>query len=112
MGIWHGTTESAAEQIPDRGFERRSIASIVGAVATEHGLAEGDLFAMLKTAGRFAVIQHRSDDSVWFARSNVRAVDWAQRAPERRYEALWAVWWLTHGGTRGLRTVARGAIVA
>jgi hypothetical protein len=34
----------------------------------------------------------------WFATSKNDAARWAQRAPEARCEALWAVWWLNNGG--------------
>jgi hypothetical protein len=96
--LWHGTTKSAAERIVDRGFEPISVSAMVGEVAQEHGVAESDLFETLKVANRFAAIQHRRDDAMWFATSRIKAINWAQRAPEARWEALWAVWWLTHGG--------------
>jgi hypothetical protein len=96
--LWHGTTKSAAERIVDRGFEPMSMSAIVGGVALEHGLIESDLFETLKAAGRYAAHQPDRDDGVWFATSRVKVINWAQRATEARWEALWAVWWLTHGG--------------
>ena len=96
--LWHGTTKSAAERIVDQGFDPVDTAAIVGAVARDHGLAETDLLMTLKAAGRFVAVQDRRDDAVWFATSRANANKWAQRAPEVRWEALWAVWWLNHGG--------------
>jgi hypothetical protein len=96
--LWHGTTKSAAERIVDQGFVPVGTAAIVGAIARDHGLAGADLLTTLRTAGRFVAIQDRRDDAVWFATSRAKANRWAQRAPEVRWEALWAVWWLNHGG--------------
>lgn len=73
-------------------------AAIVDAIAGDHGLAGADLLVMLRAASRFAVIQDSRDGAVWFATSHANANKWAHRAPEVRWEALWAVWWLNHGG--------------
>jgi hypothetical protein len=96
--LWHGTTKSAAERIAHQGFEPADIADIVGAVANDHGLAVEAVLDMMHAAGRFVVIQDRRNDATWFATSKDKAATWAQRAPEARWEALWAVWWLTHSG--------------
>jgi hypothetical protein len=90
--LWHGTTKSAAERIVDQGFDPVDTVAIVGAVARDHGLAETDLLMTLKAVGRFVTVQDRRDDAVWFATSRANANKWAQRAPEVRWEALWAVW--------------------
>lgn len=98
MTLWHGTTESAAKRIADGGFERMDTVRIVSEVAVEHGLDPADVLSVLRTAGRFVVIQQGRDDAVWFATSKDKADRWAQRAPEARWEALWAAWWLQNGG--------------
>ncbi len=71
---------------------------MIGEVACEHAVSVTELLEVLRAAGRFVVIQDGRDNAAWFAASKDRAAAWAQRAPEVRWEALWGVWWLTHGG--------------
>jgi hypothetical protein len=96
--LWHGTTRSAAERIAEQGFEATNTAAIVRDAARAHGMPAAPVLAALKMAGRFVVVQEGRDASVWFAATSQDAVTWAQRAPEARWEALWAVWQIHHGG--------------
>lgn len=96
--LWHGTTVSAAKLIAAEGFARADTVSVVKATAVGCGVDPAGLLTTLQAAHRFVLIQDRRDDAVWFATSKKAADKWAQRAPEARWEALWGVWWLTHGG--------------
>jgi hypothetical protein len=96
--LWHGTTESAAKLIATEGFSRADTISLIEQTAVDCSVDPAGTLAELRDAYRFVMIQDRRDDAVWFATDKLRADRWAQRAPEARWEALWGVWWLTHGG--------------
>jgi hypothetical protein len=96
--LWHGTTESAAKQIAVDGFKPADTTAVMTLTAGECGADPADTIAALRAAGRFVLIQDGRDNAVWFASHREEAARWAQRAPEVRWEALWGVWWQTHGG--------------
>jgi hypothetical protein len=98
LTVWHGTTRSAAERIARVGFARMETTRMMEDVAREHGVSATGLREVLQEAGRFVLIQVGRDNAAWFASSKEDAASWAHRAPEARWEALWGVWWLTHGG--------------
>jgi hypothetical protein len=95
--LWHGTTQSAAQAIAAGGFRRTGTAHVVEATAVECGTDPAAALSALRAAHRFAVVQERRDDAVWFATSRERAGRWSQRSPEGRWEALWGAWWAAHG---------------
>ncbi|HEX3426793.1 MAG TPA: hypothetical protein VHT30_11715 [Acidimicrobiales bacterium] len=96
VNLWHGTTVAAAQGIEREGFRAVDTQDIVATVAYEHGVDPSTLLQQLTDMGRFVVGQQRRDDSAWFAASEEKAMRWAQRSPEARWEALWAVWCLKH----------------
>lgn len=100
--LWHGTTESAAKQIAVNGFKPADTTALVTLTAAECGADPAGTIAALRAVGRFVMIQDGRDNAVWFAGDRERAARWAQRAPEARWEALWGVWWLTHGGIEAM----------
>lgn len=98
LKLWHGTTMSSAERIRERGFEPADTAAIVRDAARAHRMPAAPVLDMLAVTGRYVAVQDNRDASVWFATTSQDAVTWAQRAPEARWEALWAVWQIQHGG--------------
>lgn len=90
--LWHGATASRAEQIATEGFHKPDGTAMVVSVAREFSVDDEVVLRWLEDRGRFISIQERRDDSAWFAATHGAAVRWAQRAPEARWEALWAVW--------------------
>jgi hypothetical protein len=100
--LWHGTTESAAKQIAVNGFKSADTTALVMLAAAECGADAEGTIAALRAAGRFVLIQDGRDNAIWFASRREEAARWAQRAPEARWEALWGVWWQTHGGLEAM----------
>jgi hypothetical protein len=96
--LWHGTTESAAKTIAVGGFKSADTAALVRLTAVECGADPAGAAAALRDGHRLVLVQDGRDDAVWFATDRVRAARWAQRAPEAKWEALWGVWWHSHGG--------------
>ncbi|WP_306356164.1 MULTISPECIES: hypothetical protein [unclassified Nocardia] len=64
-------------------------------IADRYDVTTDALRKALADHGRFAAVQEVRADLVWFATSDDAAKRWASRAPELRWEALWAVWWVT-----------------
>jgi len=98
LTLRHGTTRSSPERIIDQSFELTDTAAIVRDVARAHRMSAAPVLDKLQTARRYVVVQHRRDASVWFAATREDAITWAQWAPEAKWEALWAVWQIHHGG--------------
>ena len=98
--LWHGTTESAAKQIAADGFKPTDTASLVALTAAACGADPAAVVAALRAANRFVQIQDGRDNAAWFASDKERAVRWAQRAPEARWEALWGSGGILTGTTK------------
>ncbi|WP_280361457.1 hypothetical protein [Nocardia wallacei] len=94
--LWHGTTLDRAQCIQDDGFRPLDLLSELQTIADRYDVTTDALQKTLADHGRFAAIQHVRADLVWLATSSDAAERWASRAPEIRWEALWAVWWITN----------------
>jgi hypothetical protein len=90
--LWHGTTASAAERIVTEGFRLANPGDIVAETAVEFRVDEHALVELLHKRNNYIVSQVGRADSAWFASSHAAAIGWANRAPEVRWETLWAVW--------------------
>lgn len=95
--LWHGTTVSAAERITTDAFCTLDVAEVIDATAEEFGVGSAEVLDTLRRMRRFAVIQDERNRSAWFAVTPEKAARWAQRAPEARWEALWAIWVIRSG---------------
>lgn len=89
--LWHGTTASAAERLVADGFKAVDAREIVATTAAEFGADCTQVLDTLCLMHRFVVGQDERNRSAWFAATPNKAARWAQRAPEARWEALWAV---------------------
>lgn len=94
--VFHGTTWSAAQRITRGGFEPRSVSALVAEVSAETGVDPDAIAEDLTAYSRFAVIDPARSDTVSLATDRPLAPSWAQRAPEARWEALWAVYRIAH----------------
>ncbi len=97
--LFHGTTLSAARRVEREGWLPRDMREVVADVATEHGREAREVWAELAGQGQaYATQDGRGRWASFALRHDVAALDWAQRAPEIRREALWAVWRLENPG--------------
>lgn len=99
VAIWHGTTNTAAQLICEHGSRRVAALDIVRNTAAEFGEDPDSVIDILAQWGRFVVIQEDRNESLWFASTREAAIRWAQRAPEARWEALWAIWCIRENRT-------------
>jgi hypothetical protein len=95
--LWHGTTKSAAERLGVEGFRRIDAHQEMAKTVHDFGADLGEVLDALRRMGRFVLTQENRSGSAWFAASREKAAGWAQRAPEARWEALWAIWVARHG---------------
>lgn len=93
--LWHGTTLDRARCIQNEGFRPLDLSSELQSIADRYDVTADALRKTLADHGRFAAMQQKRTDLVWLATSGGAAEQWASRAPEIRWEALWAVWWVT-----------------
>jgi hypothetical protein len=94
--LFHGTTLSAAERILDEGWTVQPPQAVVAEVAAAHGLDPLAVTDHLTERGRFAAGETRGSWASFSLDEVITVHGWAQRAPEVRWEALWAVWRLGH----------------
>ena len=93
--LFHGTTRSAAQRIQEEGWRNIDIRSAVEDVADRYEVERSAIWRDLEKWSRFVTHQGRQG-WVSFAATFERASRWAQRAPEAKWEALWAVWRVQH----------------
>jgi len=94
--LYHGTTDGAADCIQTEGWTHVDVAAMVEEVAVHHGESSDEVWRWLRRWARFATFEGRGD-SAWFCGSRTSAQGWAERAPEARWEALWAIWSIRNG---------------
>ena len=97
--LWHGTTLSASLGIVADGWERQDSRSLVAALANEHGVDANAVWSILAERGRFIAVTEERDNLAWFTGTPEAAAQYAGRAPEARWEALWAIWIAKHAIT-------------
>lgn len=89
--LFHGTTKSAADRIESDGWRTLDPRELVERTAAVHAEVPQRVWADLERWSRF--VTHRGRTGwVSFASTYDRAARWAQRAPEAKWEALWAIW--------------------
>src|SRR5882762_5355799 len=93
--LFHATTASAAKDILARGWRAINPRVIVDGVADDCGEQGAAVWQDLTEWSRF-VTQPGREGWVSFATTFESAARWAQRAPEAKWEALWAIWRLRH----------------
>jgi hypothetical protein len=94
--LFHGTTAEAATAIAVQGLLSVSPAITIRSVAAEYDVEELDIHRVLRVLNQFVAVQDDRDKYVWLSATPEKAASWAQRAPESRWEALRAVWFLIH----------------
>lgn len=94
--VYHGTTWSAAHSILREGFAPRSVDEVLASVAAVTGVAVEVLDDDLRRHQRFAILDAQRSATVSLATDPLLAPSWAQRAPEARWEALWAAYRVAH----------------
>lgn len=95
--VFHGTTAASAEQIAQVGFQPLDRGAVLTEVAQAYGVPVGQLVGSLESMGRMVVGLRNRVRYVSAATTVEGTWSWANRAPEARWEALWGVWWATHG---------------
>lgn len=95
--LFHGTTTDAAQGIVTDGFTQFDPTDAVDQVARQHGHSPAEVWRVLESdAGFWLTRGIRGADASFALQFDIAAHSWAQRAPEFRREALWAVWLLDH----------------
>ena len=89
--LFHGTTKSAADRIAREGWQPSDPAHLVDQTTAAHDESREAVWGDLQHRSRFVTHPGRK---AWvsFATSSDRAARWAQRAPEAKWETLWAIW--------------------
>lgn len=95
MQMFHGTRRSYALKIQESGFAPRPVMKQMRSVAEDHGLTVEEVIADLEKHSRFAIADPRPD-TIYLVGDQIRAANWADRAPEATWEALWAVYRIRH----------------
>lgn len=93
--VFHGTRVSMAERIMRDGFAPLPVTEQIEAVAEEFNVPVQSLLDDMRTYGSFAVVDDRPG-TVFVVVDEVKAGSWAERAPEATWEALWAVYRISH----------------
>lgn len=109
--LHHGTTLAAANRILKEGWAVRSPEEQVALVARDYGKEPAALMEHLGRRNRFATTATRGHWASFALSEEIAIRNWAQRAPEVRWEALWGIWWLDHPEAPfEVRTVSKGGL--
>jgi len=101
IDLYHGTTEAAATRIVSAGFATLPpLRSVLEDFCVSYEVSVDAVIDQLAQMNRFLVVQTERSEGVWFATTRTAGLRWADRAPEWRWEALWAVWMLRHGQSK------------
>jgi len=101
IDLYHGTTEAAAVRIVSAGFATLPpLRSVLENFCVSYVVSVDAVIDQLAQMNRFLVVQTERSEGVWFATTRTAGLRWADRAPEWRWEALWAVWMLRHGQSK------------
>ena len=112
LTLYHGTTLAAARQILKTGWTVQPPEEHVLSVAREYGKESSALMQNLSERHRSATTPTRGSWASFALNEAVAERSWAQRAPEVRWEALWAIWRLDHPETPvEFKTVSQGKLV-
>ncbi|HWA67821.1 MAG TPA: hypothetical protein VG899_15775 [Mycobacteriales bacterium] len=90
--LFHGTTRSAAARIVREGWEQRPALVIIEQVAAEWDVDVSTLGENIRDYAGFGLFSGRGATVSFDTDPIATAHSWAQRSPETRWEALWAVW--------------------
>jgi hypothetical protein len=96
LALFHGTTLASAEQILREGWIVKPPRETVTDVALEYGEDPAIVINELERRDRFAVGERRGEWASFSLDELTTVHSWAQRAPEVRWESLWAIWRLNH----------------
>lgn len=95
--LHHGTTLHAARRIVDVGWQALDVPALIDRLAYAHEVDSAAVRDVLTQWGRFAVVADGRGGNASFTPNAAKvAHSWAQRAPEAVWEALWAVYHLSH----------------
>ena len=89
--LFHGTTKSAADRVRDEGWRPIDPVELVRVTAAGHDETRERVWADLERWSSHVTHPGRTG-WVSFAPTHEKAARWAQRAPEAKWEALWAIW--------------------
>lgn len=94
--LYHGTTLAAAKRILNEGWTVQPPEEHIGSIARDYGKEPAALLEFLRETNRFATTPTRGNWASFGLNRAIAVRSWAQRAPEVRWEALWAIWRLDH----------------
>ena len=93
--LYHGTTASRADAVLAQGWNPDPPEAIVESTCAEFGFELLEIQAAMVRDNQYAT-QTKRTGFVSFTTCSYRAANWAQRAPEVRYELLTSAWKLAH----------------
>jgi hypothetical protein len=97
--LFHGTTQPSAERILHEGWKAFDVNNVVMSMATSHGVDPEVIALDLASYNRFIRGPGRGRN-VFFCADPLKAEhQWAQRAPEAKWEILWSIWRVKNGVT-------------
>lgn len=94
--VYHGTRRSLADAILRDGFQPTPVGDQTAAIAQEYGVSLGDVQQHLATKPNFSAADPDRAHTVSTTGDPYKAGSWAERAPEATWDALRAVYLLTH----------------
>lgn len=94
--VYHGTRRSLAEEILCDGFQPTPVADQTAAIAQEYGVLLSDVQQHLASKPNFSAADPDRAHTISTTGDLYKAGSWAERAPEATWDALRAVYLLTH----------------
>ncbi len=94
--VYHGTRQSLASAIVREGLRPTAVADQIAAVAQTYGVQLSAIQEHLVTTRRFSVLHADRAGTISTTADDYKAGSWAERAPEATWDALRAVFALTH----------------
>ena len=99
--VYHGTTRPAADAIAHTGFEELDGWALARDVASRFDI---DVEALRRSLAAAHPIERTGDPFIWVTTNRIKAMRWANRAPEAELWLLEAAYALLHpeASTRGM----------